>query len=71
VGYIAYDVAVKLKLEAILQKKKISKYRFAQLMGIPASNVFRYFKSDYDPKLSTLERWGKVLEVKVRDLLDE
>ena len=53
---IKYAVQVKFKLEAILQKKKISKYRFAQLMGVPASNVFRYFKSDYDPKLSTLER---------------
>jgi DNA-binding Xre family transcriptional regulator len=62
---------MKLKLEALLQKKKISKYRLAQLLGVPASNVFRYFKPDYDPKLSTLERWAKVLEVKVKDLLDE
>ncbi len=62
---------MKLKLETILQKKKISKYRFAQMLGLPTSSIFRYFKPDYDPKLSTLEKWAKVLEMKVRDLLDE
>jgi DNA-binding Xre family transcriptional regulator len=62
---------VKLRLEAILQKKKISKYRLAQLLGVPTPNIFRYFKPEFDPKLSTLERLAKVLEIKVRDLLDE
>ena len=62
---------MKLKLETILQKKKISKYRFAQMLGLPTSSIFRYFKPDYDPKLSTLEKWAKVLELKVRDLLEE
>ncbi len=62
---------MKLKLESILQKKKISKYRFAQMLGLPTSSIFRYFKPDYDPKLSTLEKWAKVLELKVRDLLEE
>jgi len=62
---------VKLRLEAILQKKKVSKYRLAQMLDVPTSNVFRYFKSGFDPKLSTLEKLAKVLEVKVKDLLDE
>lgn len=62
---------MKLKLEAIIQKKKVSKYRLAQLLGVPTSTVFRFFKPDYDPKLSTLEKVAKVLDVKVRDLLDE
>jgi len=62
---------MKLKLETILQKKKISKYRFAQMLGLPTSSIFRYFKPDYDPKLSTLEKWAKALELKVRDLLEE
>jgi DNA-binding Xre family transcriptional regulator len=62
---------MKLKIEAILQKKKISKYRLAQLLDVPTSTVFRYFKAEYDPKLSTLEKVAKALEVKVRDLLDE
>jgi DNA-binding Xre family transcriptional regulator len=62
---------VKFKLESIVQKKKISKYRLAQLLGVPTSTVFRYFKPGFDPKVSTLERLAKVLELKVRDLLDE
>lgn len=62
---------MKLKLEIILKKKQISKYRFAQMLGLPTSSIFRYFKPDYDPKLSTLEKWAKVLELKVRDLLEE
>ena len=61
----------KLKLGGILEKKKMSKYRFAQLLEVPTSTVFRYFKPGYDPKLSTLERWAKVLDLKIRDLLDE
>ena len=62
---------MKLKSEAIMQKRKISKYRLAQMLGLPTSSVFRYFKPDYDPKLSSLEKIAKALEVKVRDLLDE
>ena len=62
---------MKLKLAAILEKKKLSKYRFAQLLEIPTPSVFRYFRPGYDPKLSTLEKMAKVLEVKVKDLLDE
>ncbi len=62
---------MKLKLEAILQRKKVSKYRLAQMLGVHTPTVFRFFKPDYDPKLSTLERIAKALEIKVRDLLDE
>jgi len=62
---------VKLKLGNILEKRKLSKYRFAQMLGVPPSSVLRYFKPNYDPQLSTLERWAKVLEIKVKDLLDE
>ena len=62
---------MKLKIAAILEKRKISKYRFAQLLGLPTPSVFRYFRPGYDPKLSTLEKWAKALDVKVRDFLDE
>lgn len=61
----------KLKLDTLLAKKKISKYRFAQLLGLPTASVFRYFKPEYDPKLSTLEKWAKVLGLKIRDLFEE
>lgn len=58
----------KLVLERVLKRKKITKYRFAKLLNVPTPSVFRYFRPNYDPKLSTLERWAEVLDVKVRDL---
>lgn len=58
----------KLALDRILKKKKITKYRFAKLLGIATPSVFRFFRPNYDPKLSTLEKWAEVLEVKIRDL---
>ncbi len=60
-----------MKLDTILKKKEMSKYRLAQLLDVPTSTVFRFFKPEYDPRLSTLEKIAKVLEVKVKDLLDE
>ena len=68
---IFYDIGMRLKLAQIMEKRKISKYRLAQMLRVPTASVFRYFKPGYDPKLSTLENIAKVLEIKVRDLLDE
>ena len=68
---ISYDIGMRLKLAQIMEKRKISKYRLAQMLGVPTASVFRYFKPGYDPKLSTLENIAKVLGIKVRDLLDE
>jgi DNA-binding XRE family transcriptional regulator len=61
----------KLLLEKVLKRKKVTKYGFAKLLAVPTPSVFRYFRPDYDPKLSTLEKWAKVLEVKIRDLYEE
>lgn len=61
----------KLVLERVLKKKKISKYRFAQMLGVATPSVFRFFRPKYDPKLSTLEKWAEVLDVKIRDLYAE
>lgn len=61
----------KLRLESVLKELKISKRSFAKRLGIDPSNVFRFFKKDYDPKLSTLEEWAKVLGVRIRDLYEE
>lgn len=61
----------KLVLDRILKKRKITKYRFAKLLGVPTPSVFRFFRPNYDPKLSTLERWAGVLEVKIKDLYEE
>ena len=61
----------KLKLDQILKQKKMSKYKLAQILGLPTASIFRYFKPEYDPKLSTLEKWAKVLGVRIRDLYEE
>lgn len=62
---------VKLRLEALLKEKKISKRGFAKMIGIDYANVFRFFRKDYDPKLSTLNEWAKILGVRIGDLYEE
>ncbi|MEK7355239.1 MAG: helix-turn-helix transcriptional regulator [Bdellovibrionota bacterium] len=61
----------KLKLAQMLEKKGLSKRQFAKLLGVSYPAVFRYFRDGYDPKLSTLKRWAKAIECKIRDLYDE
>lgn len=61
----------KLKLEAILKRKKISKRGFAKMLGMDYSNVFRFFREDYDPRLSTLEQWAKALGVQIQELFQD
>lgn len=62
---------VKLKLEEVLKKKKISKRGFAKMLGIDYSNVFRFFREDYNPKLSVLAEWAHVLGVEIGSLYEE
>lgn len=62
---------IKLRLEDVLKERKISKYKFAQMLGKTTSNVAVYFREGYSPNLATLTRWAEVLDCKVRDLLDE
>jgi transcriptional regulator with XRE-family HTH domain len=59
----------KLVLKQILKKRKISKYRFARLMGEDSSNAARYFREGYDPRFSTIVKWAKALKIKVTDLI--
>lgn len=61
----------KIVLEKVLKQKKISKYEFAKRLHMNVSNVFRFFKDTYDPKFSMIEKWAKVLEVKIKDLYEE
>lgn len=60
-----------LLLEQMLKKRKMSKYRFAKVLRLHYNSVARFFRPDYDPKLSTLERWAKVLHCRIRDLYRE
>ena len=61
----------KLVLDKILERKKLSKRQFAKLLKMDYPSVFRFFRPGYDPKFSTMERWAKILNVKIRDLVDE
>lgn len=61
----------RVSLAKVLKAKKITKYRFAQLIDVPTSNTAKYFKSGYDPRLSTLEKWAKALDVSVKDLIED
>ncbi len=61
----------KTSLSKVLKEKKITKYRFAKLIGVEYSNIVRYFRPNYDPRLSTLSKWAKALDVSVKDLVED
>lgn len=61
----------KLLLAEMLEKKGMSKRQFAKKLGKDYPAVFRYFRPEYDPKLSTIEAWAKVLGCRIRDLYEE
>ncbi len=61
----------KHRLGEILKKKKWSKLRFARELGKKYENTLRYYKPSYDPKLSTLTLWAKVLKTRVRELISD
>jgi len=61
----------KLILGDVLKKKKLSKRKFAQMLGMNYNNVFRLFRKGQNPTLSTLNKWAKLLGCRVRDLLKE
>ena len=61
----------KLPLDKILQEKKISKRQFAKMLGEDPSNVHRYFREGYDPKLSLLKEWANKLKMKASELVKE
>ena len=58
----------KLILEKVLKKKSMSKRRFAKELDVDYASSFRYYRDGYDPKLSTLTKWARVLKVRVSDL---
>lgn len=61
----------KLALNRALKKKGLSKRQFAQKLGMAYHNVFRLFREGQDPKLSTLNKWARLIGCRVRDLLEE
>lgn len=65
------NIVARVVLAKILKEKKITKYRFAKLIGSDYSNIVRYFKPDFNPRLSTLEKWADVLDVSIKDLIED
>lgn len=61
----------KVALSKILERKKLSKRQFAKMLQMDYPSVFRFFRPAYDPKFSTLERWAKILGIKIKDLIEE
>ncbi len=61
----------KLLLAEVLKKKGLSKRQFAKRLEKEYPTVFRYFRESYDPKLSSLEDWARVLGCRIRDLYEE
>ena len=61
----------KINLVAILEKKGITKYRFAQLLGKHTSHISVFVRDDYNPTFSTLVMWAEVLDCKVSDFIEE
>jgi DNA-binding Xre family transcriptional regulator len=70
-GPIYPDWMATLNLGKALKRKKLSKRKFAKLLGMSYNNVFRLFRDGQDPKLSTLTKWAKILKLKVRDLIED
>ncbi len=58
-----------LKIEERLKKLRISKNEFARRLGKPHHAVRPFFQEGYDPRLSTLVSWCKVLDCRLEDLV--
>jgi len=61
----------KICIEKILKKKRLTKYAFAKMLNHSYSTTVRYYKPGFNPRLSTLERWAELLDVSVKDLIEE
>lgn len=60
-----------MKLVTLRQKKGLSQRALAQLSKVTNVTIARIESGVYDPRLSTLRRLAKALQVKVADLIDE
>jgi transcriptional regulator with XRE-family HTH domain len=60
-----------LKLAIIRQRRGLSQRALAEIASVGHITIARLETGVYDPRLSTLRRLAKALNVRVRDLLDE
>ena len=62
---------VRIRLDAVLRKRRLSKRQFAIRLGMDYASVFRFFRANYDPKLSMLERWARAIGCRIADLFQD
>lgn len=58
-------------LKQVLDKKKITQYKFAEMMGMEPPRISAFMKKDYNPKMAMLVRWKQTLGLKSLDDLVE
>ena len=58
-----------LILASVLKKKRISKLEFGRRLGIDQRNLSKLFRKGYNPRVSTLYLYAKVIGCKARDLI--
>lgn len=61
----------RLAIREFCEKRKISHYRLAKLLGMDEKNLARLLKPESNPRFDTLCRIAKALKCKVRDLIRE
>jgi transcriptional regulator with XRE-family HTH domain len=59
----------KLALNRILKARGISRREFARRMEVDRGTAYKYFRADYNPTLSTLNKIARAIKCRVRDLL--
>lgn len=56
------------KLAEILEKKNISMYKVSKLTGVSTATLHRIMKKNHEPKISTVIKITKALNIKIEEL---
>lgn len=59
---------MKLRIDKILKQRGWSRNHLARRAKLDPRQVARWFKEDFDPRLSTLMRISNALQVNIREL---
>ena len=59
-----------LNLGKVLDDKGMSAREFSKKIGLPRTEVSRYFRQGYNPRFSQIFLWAEALECEVTDFLD-
>ena len=60
-----------IKLAVLRKRRGLTQRGLAKLTKVSHVTIARLETAQFDPRLSTLRKLAKALEVKVRDLLDD